>query len=427
MLDFVISSAANLLRIYLIYRFVQIFFGETVKTERRKVFLVCASFFIINIALYWIFHTMWINMVCNLVGISGIVWLYTKSIKTNLFVTGAIYLINAGCDAAGTLLFIRYVDGQKFNQIYEVISVFMILVCLFLVGRIVTIHENAEQTQNVSLILVPISSIAVICILIHLDICEDLGIAVVALGLLVINFFMLYLYNQLLHTISQKYETEMLKNQVQFYSNQLNVILQSERKAKALRHDMKHHMNELKLLANRYGAKDIENYIDHMEDFIHNPKEFVASGNVEIDSVLNYMLHKAKEVLRTVNAKIMLPEEIKHSFDLNVLIGNLLENAIEAAQKTERKYLNVYIALKKGVLVIQVDNSFIVCTILEKGDKIGNRILLSTKEKKEQHGIGLSNVKKIVESYNGKMDIQIQEDIFSVKLFLYISKIENMI
>lgn len=426
MYDFMISAITNLLRIYLIYRFSNVLLGRTVQKKEQVIF-VCACFYTINTALFWIFHTMWINIVCNLVGISGIVRLYTKSLKTNMFVTGTIYLINMGCDMAGTMLFIQYEDGQKFDQIYEMISVFMILVCLLMTGKIITIHKNVERTQNASLILVPLCSIAVIWFLAYSSACEEMGIAIVALGLLVINFFMLYLYNQLLRSVSQKYETEMLKNQVQIYANQLDVICQSEEKAKALRHDLKHHMNELKLLANKYDAAEIQDYIDHMEYFIHNPKEIVSSGNVEIDSVLNYMLQKAKAELKTVNVKVILPEEIKHSFDLNVLIGNLLENAIEAAGHTDIKYLNVYIALQRGVLKMQIDNSFVTGILSEKGERDSGRVFLTTKKRKEQHGIGLQNVKKIVESYNGNMNIQTEEDIFSVKLILYMSRIENTI
>ncbi|MCM1410149.1 MAG: GHKL domain-containing protein [Lachnospiraceae bacterium] len=426
MFDFIISATTNFFRVYLIYRFSKVFFGRTVQ-EKNKAIIVCASFYIVNTALFWMYHTAWINIVCNLLGISEIVRLYTKSIKTNIFVSGTIYLINMGCDVAGTLLFIRYEDGQQFNQIYEIVSVFMILMCLLLAGKIVTIHKNVERTQSVSLILIPLCSIVIISILIYSNTCEEIGIAVVALGLLVINFFMLYLYNQLLHSISQKYETEMLKNQVRIYANQLDVIFQSEEKVKSLRHDMKHHMNELMLLANKYGAVEIQDYIDRMEGFVHNPKEIISSGNVEIDSVLNYMLQKAKEKLKTVTVKVMLPEEIKHSFDLNVLIGNLLENAIEAAIRTDKKYLNVYIALNRGVLKIQIDNSFLAENISKKEEEDGRKIFLTTKKRKEQHGIGLKNVKKIVESYNGNMNIQTKGDIFSVKLILYMSRIGNII
>ena len=63
----------------------------------------------------------------------------------------------------------------------------------------------------------------------------------------------------------------------------------------------------------------------------------------------------------------------------------------------------------------------------EKGERDSGRVFLTTKKRKEQHGIGLQNVKKIVESYNGNMNIQTEEDIFSVKLILYMSRIENTI
>ena len=121
----------------------------------------------------------------------------------------------------------------------------------------------------------------------------------------------------------------------------------------------------------------------------------------------------------------MLPEEIKHSFDINVLLGNLLENAIEAAQQTDKKYLSVNITLKRGVLKMMIENSFNTSNIIREGQQGRGKVLLTTKPFKEQHGIGLKNVKKIVEKYNGKMNVSTQKDIFCVNLILYMSKMEN--
>ncbi len=69
--------------------------------------------------------------------------------------------------------------------------------------------------------------------------------------------------------------------------------------------------------------------------------------------------------------KISLPEEIRPSFDINVLPGNLPENAIDAARQTEKKYLSVHIALNKGVMKIKIDNSFSPSDIRQ--EKRGNR------------------------------------------------------
>lgn len=384
----------------------QSFWGG-VDVDKKKKHIVYGCFYVINTVLFWEFHTVWINMICNLVGIGAIVWLYTKSARTNLFTTGTIYLVNCGCDVAATSLFVNYWDGGAYNQIYAVISFFLIFMCELVIEKMITIHKDAEDAQNISLVLMPICSIIVITLLIYTDTCTDIGLTIVSIGLLIANFLMLYLYNLLLHSISQQYEMEMLKTQLQAYTNQLNVVLRGEEKIKALRHDIKHHLNELMLLANKHDVAEIQKYIDEMNSFLKNPNEIVASGNLEIDSVLNFMLQKAEKELKTVDIKVMLPEKVRHSFDINVMLGNLLENAIEAAGKTENKYLSVHIKLKRGILKVKIENSFESCILCEEQNR-KDTILKTTKPFTEQHGIGLKNVKKIVEKYNGTMAVTAQ-------------------
>lgn len=417
MVDFVICALTNLFRIFLVDRFVAIFLGK--KEEKKNIkLIVCACFFIINTALFWIFRTAWINIFSNLIGICAIVRVYTKSVKTNIFVTCSVYLINCGCDVAVYSIFTNYRDGQAYNQVYAVVVLLLILICELLAEKLITIHKNAETAQTFPLILVPLCSIAIICFFIYAGTYVGREAAIVSLGLLVINFLMLYLYNLLLRSVSQKYEVQMLEQKVRVYANQLDVIRQSEEKIKILRHDMKHHMNEIRLLADKYHAVEIGEYIDCMEQSIRNPDEMVSSGNVEIDSVLNYMLQKARDTLKNVNVKVILPEKMKHAFDMNVLMGNLLENAIEAAVRTDRKYLKVTMVFKRGVLRIGIENSYLPAEI-ENGEPQGRQHFLTTKKEKEQHGFGLKSVEKIVEAYNGTMEIITQKEVFCVNLILY--------
>lgn len=424
MLDIIMCVATNLLRMYIIYRFVSIFFADQ-KANKKVEFSAYAFFYIMNTSLFLIFHTAWINISCNLICISMIVFLYTKSIKTIIFITCSIYALMMGCDIAATMLFVDYQDGEAHSQVCAVIAVFFIFICEILAEKIVNIKRNTEMTHKFPLIFVPVSSILVIWILIYSNTCRDTGIVIVSIGMLIINFLMLYLYNMLLRSITQKYEAELLQQQVQIYSHQLEVITQSEEKVKALRHDMKHHMNEIKLIANKYNVIEIQKYIDHMEAFIQNQNEIVESGNIEIDSVLNYMLRRAREELKTVTSKIVLPEAIKHYFDINILIGNLLENAIEAARQTEEQYLCISMILRKGVLKITIENSF--SGVENKNMKLdGGRILWeTTKAEKGKHGIGLKNVRKVVELYDGIMETKICDNMFCVNLILYMTKIEN--
>lgn len=423
MLDFMICALTNLFRIFLIGRCASIFLG--VDVDKKKKHIVYGCFFVINTVLFWEFHTVWINMICNLMGIGAIVWLYTKSVRTNLFITGTIYLVNCGCDVAATSLFVNYRDKGAYNQIYAVISFFLIFMCELVIEKMITIHKDAEDAQNISLVLMPICSSIVIILLIYTDTCTGIGLTIVSIGLLIANFLMLYLYNLLLHSISQQYEMEMLKTQLQAYANQLNVVLRGEEKIKALRHDIKHHLSELMLLANKHDVAEIQKYIDEMNSFLKNPNEIVSSGNLEIDSVLNFMLQKAEKELKTVDIKVMLPEKVRHSFDINVMLGNLLENAIKAAGKTENKYLSVHIKLKRGILKVKIENSFESSYILRKEQNRKDTILKTTKPFTKQRGIGLKNVKKIVEKYNGTMAVTAQKGIFCVNLLLYMARMEN--
>ena len=423
MLDFMLCALTNLFRIFLIDRCVAVFLGTAAEEKKKRI--VCACFYVINTMLFWEYHTVWINMICNLIGIGAVVWLYTKSLKTNLFVTGTIYLMNCACDVAATSLFIHYRDGKSYNQIYAVISFFLIFICEMIVEKIITIRKDAESVWNVSLVLMPVCSIIVIAFLIYTDTCADIGLSIVSIGLLAVNFLMLYLYNLLLHSISRQYEMEVLKTQVQVYANQLDVILRGEEKIKSLRHDMKHHLNELTLLADKHDVAEIREYIDQMKSFIENPDELIASGNMEIDSVLNYMLQKAEKDLKTVDIKVLLPEKVQHSFDVNVLLGNLLENAIEAAKQTEKQYLLVNITLNRGVLKVKIENSFEDSRILREKSRGNGTVFQTTKPFTDRHGIGLKNVRKIVEKYNGTMAVTTKDGLFCVNLILYMAGMRN--
>lgn len=422
-MNFIISVVTNIFRMYLIRRFIQIMLGET-EQQKIKEFIAYGLFFAANIILFFYFHLAWVNIVCNLVGISVVMHLYTKSIKTNIFLTTSIYLVNMICDLLAVLLFVDYQDGSEFSQIYAAITVFLIFICELIAERIVNCQKKVDNVESLPLLVMPLSSIIVLTLLIYTSSCTYKGI-IISFGLLAVNMLMLYLYNLIMKSTIQKYENEILKQKADIYSNQLEILLQSEDRIKCFRHDMKHHLNEIKLLAINNEVEVIQKYIDDMEDFINNPDEIVASGNKEIDSVLNYMIQKAKQELYSVHVKVLLPKAMSHSFDINVILGNLLENAIEAAIQTKEKELNLDIQMKQDVLKIEISNSFCGAqSLMENSDR--GKIRYATTKKDGIHGIGLNSVNKIVEKYDGVMEVDSSEKRFTVRLLLYNVQGENL-
>lgn len=419
MINLIICVTTNLFRIYLISRFIHIFLKSEKNEDcsnRMGHIWAYGVFFIINTAAYLAFHMMWINITINLLGIGLTVLTYTKSLKMILFVTGSVYLINMGCSLATILPFVNYKDGIGFNQIYEVLDVFLVLVCEQIMEKIVDVRQKTENIRILSLVLVPLCSIGMLCAIIYTGSSTRTGIVIISLGLILVNFFTIYLYNILSDNLFHQYENKVLRQKINGYANHLDVMLQEEEKVKALRHDMKHHMNELKILAAKGENRAIEEYIDDMQEFMINPNEIVASGNFEIDSVMNYMLYRAKEEQCNVNVKAQLPKTVTHSFDINVILGNLLENSIEAAKQTEEKRLDIEIELHQGFLRIQIENSYDGKLEKDYGK------FLTTKRAKESHGIGLENVRKIVHKYNGSMKVCPDGNLFRVIILLYMTE-----
>ncbi|MCI9377526.1 MAG: GHKL domain-containing protein [Eubacterium sp.] len=414
MMDVIVCASTNLFRIYIIHRFILIFLGD-VKQDRKKEFLCASAFFCVNTLSYLLFHAAWLNILCNLLGIGSMVYLHTKSIKINLFITSGIYFINMACDSIA-VLFVEYNHAQNVSLVYAIITVFLILICELFSEKVVNYRKNIDAVESLPLVLVPLSSIGMFLFLSNRREKPDRELVIISLGLMFINFIVFFLYRMLLKAFSQKYENELL---AQIYSNQLDTMLESEARVKNLRHDIKHHLNGLKLLAANNDMHAIRNYLDDMENYIENPDEIVASGNIEIDSVLNFMLQMAKRELRSVDIKVQLPEALVHSFDINIILGNLLENAIEAARQTEEKYLGVTIMLKKEILRIEIENSFNGSLLFQKDEKYHAFSFGTTKENTKKHGMGLNSVRKIVQKYNGIMDVYSKDNRFYIKLMLY--------
>lgn len=207
-----------------------------------------------------------------------------------------------------------------------------------------------------------------------------------------------------------------LEQMVDVYAHQLDVIQESQEHIKKLRHDMKHHMIELSAMAQQNGNGDMIRYLKQMEEFMLNPQEKVCTGNKEIDGILNYMLQHADKLLNIVDIDIQIPKQVyKNNFTICVILGNLVDNAVRESGKSDEKYLSVSIRMKKDILLILIENSY-VGTIMKKDSRFQTNQIDTT-----IHGLGLESVKQVVASCNGDMKIQYTDNRFQVQVLLYLS------
>ncbi len=416
MYNILICWLSNFFRMVLIRRFMQVFFGK--EASGKKELIVYDLFYVVNTVLYLVFHLPLLNFVCNLAGIFVITRLYTHTFKINSMVTLLVYFINMGCDTLAIVMFVdNYRESVIHNQVFSLITVLLFFICILAAEKIVTSNKMTDVVlpeHSLSLMLVPLISILLFGgLLFDKNSPDNMVFEMETLCLLFINMVVFYLYNEILKAYTYKIDKLVLEQKISMYANQLDTIMKTENKIRGLQHDMKHHIIQLELMAKQNGQSDIEEYLQNMADFMSNPEELVHTGNLDIDSVLNYMISKAKQVLKEVNVKVNIPSDIASHFNINVIIGNLLENAIEAAVNTENKILDIDIHYKQGVLYLDISNSY------SNKVTVKEHRFLTSKEDDHKHGIGLDNVKKMVEEHNGVLQFCYDENMFRVKIMMY--------
>ena len=102
------------------------------------------------------------------------------------------------------------------------------------------------------------------------------------------------------------------------------------------------------------------------------------------------------------------------TLDLNILISNLLTNAIEAMSICHKKYLSVIVKYNRNILYISVHNTY------QGKLRKQNNYFLTTKKEQQLHGYGFKNIHAIIEKYHGTSNFCTENNIFKADIILYI-------
>ena len=376
---------------------------------------VFAGYYLLSAAAYGAFSISLPYELCSLAGILGVTCFYRGAWEKKLWISLVYVCMDTGCGAAAA----RIVPAEAEMQQSAVWTLFL-LACVLIICHIPDPKEGREialdKKQMLLLIVIPLLSGAAFFRLLYGS--ADRGMAAFLCAVIIaLNLCVFYLYHILLKNYVQLREQDIYKQQTTAYQNQLEVIMESQSRIRALRHDMKNHVLTLQGLAK--GSKpEMTEYLASMQEFMQNPSEHVYTGNEALDSLLNFKLGRAKEELKQVETNIVLPEKMKlQSFDFNVIVGNLLDNAIAAAMKTEERLLRLSIRMENGVLFLYMVNS---CRDIPDGACEIRRL---SEKSLAGHGIGLANVKRVVEKYHGDMEMRCENNHMVTDIMLYMKNL----
>lgn len=208
------------------------------------------------------------------------------------------------------------------------------------------------------------------------------------------------------------------KNQ-QIYFNHIQDVIKTLR---AQRHDFNNYISTIYGLIQLKKLEEAKKYILNLSNDVSDLNEIVNVYHPVVGAVLNMKKEKAARKKIDYNVDVDLPSELPFEFvDLSTILGNLLDNAIEACEKISNTYtkIDIKMYIKDLHMVIKIENSKSNEVILSDNKLIG---YVTTKLDKENHGLGLRNVKKAVDKYDGAINIQDNGKTFMVDIALPIKE-----
>ncbi len=407
---------------YIVYRFMKIFF-DMEGTDRKIEVTSYLLYFFTTALLFLVYNNTVVNVVSNILIFFLITFNYEATLKRKLIATVSIYMILMSIEVVVSIS-MRYFHLTIFskNSDFALISALIIIkVLAYIAMLLLSNFELARRDVNVSsmhwasIFIIPAGTLVPALMLAFLVNDHNLtGIIVSIIMLFLINIFVFYLYDFLMKSYDEKMEKALLMQQSNAYLKQLEIMTQSQENLKEFRHNVKNHVLSLKALLENNDSRSASDYLDNIYRNIDIPDEYSKSGNSEIDSILNYKLHKADACGIRVEVKVNVPEKLNIlPFDLSVVLGNLLDNAIEASCASPEKKLKVSVELDRNVLYIHIANSFSGALSYSNGEYI------TTKTDKERHGMGLNSVKKSLEKYNGAIELHHTRNIFFADVLIY--------
>lgn len=214
--------------------------------------------------------------------------------------------------------------------------------------------------------------------------------------------------NAMLHSHErqlQDYQNKVLERQVREVENMFMTM-------RGWRHDYHNHLQNLKAKLKKGELEASLVYLDTLEKELDEIRQLVESGNTNMDAILNSKLSLAVKQGIQLSVKAKVPPHIPVSdTDMCALLGNMVDNAVEACEKVaDNRFLRLYIGKYKGQLYISCTNA-----TSESVRRLDDSYV---SHKRGNHGHGLKRMNQVVEKYGGTITRRNEPGVFITEILL---------
>ena len=339
---------SNLFRIYVVYRFMGIFFEKNPKRNRLEI-----SLFTLYYGVYRVGHILWgqpyINLLTNTVFLILITMIYKSKVSTKIIAVVMIYAVQILSDGI-VYNFIQFYTEDSFVRNTGVISNLILLFIELLIESAVDYKRESKinPIHLIAIIIIPTGSIVVAFFILMSEMAYIQRSLCVGI-LLIINAMIFDIYDVLIEQYIAIYEKKLLEQQNKSYKNQFEIIKESNDNMRLLKHDIKNHMYILEDMIRRDEKEKILEYINDVENILDVKRQYSNSGNIDIDSIINYKLSAAEAMGAKLKLEIRVPARLDiKEFDINVILSNVLDNAVEVIKFVDNRYKDRI--FKRGII-----------------------------------------------------------------------------
>lgn len=244
-------------------------------------------------------------------------------------------------------------------------------------------------------------------------VCRDSGEAGVLTGIFALELLLFGALEGTLSSYHRGFASQAEVFQRDILGQQYREIREIYLDMRGWRHDYHNHLQVMKAQLAAGRTREARRYLDDLEQALDRVDSTVKSGNLMADAILNSKLTLAGKKGIRVNCKAVLPASLSiEDVDLCVLLGNLLDNALEACEKIppDQRFLRIYMTVNGSQLYISVQNS------AKEELNFNERNYIS--QKRGRHGLGMKRVKALTDKYDGYLTLANEPGIFAAEATL---------
>ena len=408
---------------YVLYKYMHIFYSDR-KVNQSIEFMAYIGYFLVITVTHIFLEIPIIVMVANLLLLYLLTLMYDGNLKKSILTVAVIYFTLMIVET----LFAFLTSYLKLNLmkpfLYEsefgiiVIRIASLALVLLVQGfKNVKYEVPMPSVYWLSLLAVPSGTVVLLFSIFSSSSISHTMLLICMGCALAINILTFFLYDEISSLLVNQMEQRLAQEQSRFYENQVQIMKMSLENTRMLRHDLKNKISPLYALAQAGQSEELLVQLSELTSSYGVNQGYVNSGNNTIDSIINFKMNSSKNLNISVSSNILIPEELPlKTFDIAVILGNLLDNAIEAVANIDDRWIDIKLKYTKGRLIIVINNSYD-----GKLKKVDGH-LISCKTDKENHGLGLKSVEAALKNYDGVMQISHDSSKFTVKVLLYLYK-----